>query len=245
MIDNREPPRNSLEADRPATQREWARKHYLRGHMREDALPADEFKLLDERLARWTADRQRRGRLPSDYEPRAKSYALVQEFRNNRDEARPIFAVEEQRDVDASRAASSLRDRIEGQEDLGALLRQISVQYAISNALGEFDARKRVSDRFGELYGRSPAGRAVFLLEVAHNEGCSPGDLRKVTGMPLPTLSRILWALSTKRQNGAEPYRLIEQDYAPDNRRRQVIRLSARGRAVISRVTAIMNQTAA
>jgi hypothetical protein len=46
--------------------------------------------------------------------------------------------------------------------------------------------------------------------------------------MPLPTLSRILWALSTRRQNGAEPYGLIEQDYSAENRRRKVIRLSAR-----------------
>jgi hypothetical protein len=150
MVDNREPPRNAPDADRQATLREWARKHYLRDHMREDALPADELKVLDELLARWTADRQRTGRLPQDYELRAKSAALAQGFRNNRDEARRIFTVEEQRDVDASRAASSLRDRIDAREDLGASLREVSVQYAISNALGEFDARKRVNDRFGE-----------------------------------------------------------------------------------------------
>jgi DNA-binding MarR family transcriptional regulator len=90
-----------------------------------------------------------------------------------------------------------------------------------------------------------PLPYAVFLLEVARNEGCSLSDLRMATGMPLPTLSRILWALSTRRQNGAEPYRLIEQDYAADNRRRKVIRLSARGRRFISRVSAIMDQTAA
>src|SRR6266849_9086313 len=113
MVDNRESPRNTPEADRQATQREWARKHYLRDHMREDALPADELKLLDERLARWTADRQRTGRLPPDYELRAKSATLAREFLNNRDEARPIFTAEEQRDVDASRAACSLRDRID------------------------------------------------------------------------------------------------------------------------------------
>jgi hypothetical protein len=155
MVDNREPPKNAPDPDRQATLREWARKHYLRDHMREDALLADEFKLLDERLSRWTADRQRTGMLPPDWELKAKSATLAREFRNNRDEARPIFTVEEQRDVDASRAASSLRDRIDGHEDLGASLRQASVQYAISNALGEFDARKRVGDRFGELYGRS------------------------------------------------------------------------------------------
>jgi hypothetical protein len=160
MVDNLDGPRTTPDADRQATLREWARKHYLRDHMREDALPADEFKLLDERLARWTADRQRTGGLPPDYELRVKSNSLANEFRNNRDEARPIFTMEEQRDVDASRAASALRDRIDGHEDLGASLRQVSVKYAISNALGEFDARKRVNDRFGELYGRSASDYA-------------------------------------------------------------------------------------
>jgi DNA-binding MarR family transcriptional regulator len=62
--------------------------------------------------------------------------------------------------------------------------------------------------------------------------------------MPLPTLSRILWALSTHRQTGAEPYRLIAQDYAPDTRRRKVIRLSAKGRRFISRVADILDQAA-
>ena len=66
MVDNREPPKNAPDTDRQATLREWARKHYLRDHMREDALLADEFKLLDERLSRWTADRQRTGMLPPD-----------------------------------------------------------------------------------------------------------------------------------------------------------------------------------
>jgi hypothetical protein len=156
MIDNLQPPTNTPEAVRQATLREWARKHYLRDHMREGALPADEFRLLDERLARWTADQQRTGKLPPDSELRARSAPLGREFLNNRDEARPIFTVEEQRDADASRAASSLRDRIDDRQDLGASLRQVSVQYAISNALGELDARKQVSDRFGELYGKSP-----------------------------------------------------------------------------------------
>jgi DNA-binding MarR family transcriptional regulator len=90
-----------------------------------------------------------------------------------------------------------------------------------------------------------PLPYAVFLAEVARNEGCSLTDLQKATGMPLPTLSRTLWALSTKRQNGARPYRLIVQDYAPDNRRRKVIRLSPRGRAFIAPMTALLDQEAA
>jgi DNA-binding MarR family transcriptional regulator len=90
-----------------------------------------------------------------------------------------------------------------------------------------------------------PLPYSVFLLEVARNEGCSLGDLQKATGMPLPTLSRILWALSTKRQTGAEPYGLIEQDYSAEDRRRKTIRLSAKGRAFISRVAGIIDQNAA
>src|SRR4051794_5776730 len=127
MVDNLKPPGTLPDPDRQSTLREWARKHYLPDHMREDALPANEFKLLDERLARWTDDQQRMGKLPPDYELRAKLPALAREFLNNRDEARPIFTAEEQRDVDASRAASSLRDRIDDRQDLGTSLRQVSV----------------------------------------------------------------------------------------------------------------------
>jgi hypothetical protein len=155
MTDYRDLHGSMAEAGRQATLREWARKHYLRDHMREGALPADELKALDQRLARWTMDQQRTGRLPPDWELNAKSASLANEVRNNRDAARPIFTAEEQRDVDASRAASALRDRIEEDEDHGSSLRQLSVEYAISNALGELDARKRITDRFADLYGRS------------------------------------------------------------------------------------------
>jgi hypothetical protein len=150
--------------------------------MRVDALSAQESRDLDERLARWTADQQRKGTLPPDYELRANSAALAKEFVNNRDEAKPIFSVEEQRDVDASRAASTLRERIDERQDLGAALRQVSVQYAITNALGEFDARQRVSDRFGEFYGKSPSDyarqqRSKPPLEAAKDMRILPAEL--------------------------------------------------------------------
>jgi DNA-binding MarR family transcriptional regulator len=51
-----------------------------------------------------------------------------------------------------------------------------------------------------------PLPYAVFLLEVARNEGCSLSDLRKATGMPLPTLSRILWG-RCRRSARAAPSR--------------------------------------
>jgi hypothetical protein len=177
MVDNRDVPGNTSNAERQDTLWEWARKHYLRDHMREDALSAQESRLLDERLARWTADQQRSGKLLPDYELRAKSAVLAKEFVNNRDEARPIFTMEEQRDVDASRAAASLRERIDDRQDLGAALRQESVQYAIANALGELDARKRVSDRFGEFYGKSPNDYAKEERREAPRES-EPEEMR-------------------------------------------------------------------
>ena len=173
MVDNLHGPGTPPDTDRQDTLREWARKHYMRDHMREDALPALEFRQLDERLARWTADQQRAGKLPPDYELSAKSAALGREFLNNRDEARPIFTAEEQRDVDASRAASNLRDRIDGDQDHGPALRQVCVDYANSNALGEFDARGRVTDRFDELYGQPVSGYAKQQRRERLREGNS------------------------------------------------------------------------
>jgi DNA-binding MarR family transcriptional regulator len=89
-----------------------------------------------------------------------------------------------------------------------------------------------------------PLPYAIFLFEVANNEGCSLSDLRKATGMPLPTLSRILWSLSTKRQGGGEPYRLIEHYYDPDNARRKTIVLSPKGQKFVARISAILDQEA-
>ncbi len=154
MVDHLRPPHKSPEADPHATLGEWARKHYLRNGMRADALPPEQFKALDERLLQWTSDRQREGKLPPDWELGSKWAALAGQFLNNRDEAKPIFTAEEQRDVDASRAASALRDRLDDKQDPGSSLRHVSVQYAVLNDLGEFDARRRVTGRFEELYGR-------------------------------------------------------------------------------------------
>jgi hypothetical protein len=155
MTDYRDLHGSMAEAGRQATLREWARKTWLREHMRAETLTSEDLTILDERLAQWTADRQRAGSLPSDGELRAKWPALAREFPNNRDAARPIFTVEEQRDVDESRIAFELRDRIDRDQDHGTSLWQLSELYAFFGELGELDARKKITDRFTELYGRS------------------------------------------------------------------------------------------
>ncbi|MGD9537122.1 MAG: hypothetical protein AB7P52_05135 [Alphaproteobacteria bacterium] len=143
------------ERERHEVLREWARKMYLREHMRTDALSTHELKALDERLARWTADRQHEGTLPPEWELNARRADLTRSFRHGRDEARPLFTPEELRDVDASRAAAALRDQIERKTDYAGALSRLATQYAVANGLNELDARKNITDRFGSLFGRS------------------------------------------------------------------------------------------
>lgn len=137
--------------------REWARKTWLRQTMRTDALPAHELKTLDERLARWTADQRLSGKLPPDWQLTAQRQVLERDFRQGRDEARPLFTQEEQRIVDAGRAATTLRDRIDAREDYGPALSQLATQYMVTNGLGALEARSGITQRFGALYGRSVA----------------------------------------------------------------------------------------
>ncbi|MGF1611312.1 MAG: hypothetical protein ACFCUQ_18060 [Kiloniellales bacterium] len=126
----------------------------MRKTMRIEALTAQECRTLDERLARWTADRQMEGKLPPDWELRAQLPKLAKEFKDGRGEARPLFTPEEQRDVDASRAAVALRDRIDGGEDHGPALSHLATQNMIANGLSGLDARKAITERFSALYGR-------------------------------------------------------------------------------------------
>lgn len=143
-----------------ATLREWARKMWLRGTMRADALSPEELRLLDERLTRWKADQQHVGKLPPDWQLEALRPAVEREFRTGRDEARPFFTPDEQRAVDASRAAVALRDRIDAREDHGPAVSRLATHHMVTNGVGALDARKDISDRFAALYGRSVADYA-------------------------------------------------------------------------------------
>ena len=135
--------------------REWARKTYLRTNMRVAALSPAELRLLDDRLARWQADRQMAGKLPPDYELRARYPALEREFRGGRDKARPILSADEIKDVDASRAAVAVRDAIDKSGHFAPALPQAAMGYAMSTGLRELDARKAITDRFTDLFGRT------------------------------------------------------------------------------------------
>ena len=156
MTDNSDSGENRREgAYDQATVREWARKTWLRQTMRSGALPDHELKTLDERLARWTKDQQLSGKLPPEWQLLAQRPLLERKFRQGRDEARPFFTPEEQRIVDAGRAAATLRDRIDRREDYGPALSQLATQYMVTNGLGALEARSGITQRFGALYGRT------------------------------------------------------------------------------------------
>lgn len=142
------------EADR-AIVREWARKTFLRENMHEEAPAPHELDLLDDRLARWTTDRQIAGELPPEWELRGQYSMLEQDFRSGHEEARPILSPAEIIDVDASRSASALRDYIEAHRDHAPGVKLIATRYAVTAGYSELDARKKISERFDRLFGCS------------------------------------------------------------------------------------------
>ncbi len=83
-----------------------------------------------------------------------------------------------------------------------------------------------------------PLQYAVCLAEIAIEEGLSLTALSARTGMPLSTVSRIVGALSEKRQKGM-PFDLVRVAISPAERRRKELYLTDRGRAVIGNLAAI------
>jgi DNA-binding MarR family transcriptional regulator len=89
-----------------------------------------------------------------------------------------------------------------------------------------------------------PLQYAVCLGEIALEEGLSLTRLSEKTGMPLSTISRIVGALSRRRQQGA-PYDLVRVAIAPQERRKKQIFLTPRGRAFIASIGELMPGPAA
>lgn len=86
-----------------------------------------------------------------------------------------------------------------------------------------------------------PIQYAICLAEISRSEGLSLTQLAERTGMPLPTVSRIVGALSSNRQCGA-PYGLVVARLSPGQRRLKELRLTTRGRTVIGSIAAILGE---
>lgn len=80
-----------------------------------------------------------------------------------------------------------------------------------------------------------PLQYAICLCEIAIDEGLSLTDLSERTDMPISTISRIVGALSEKRQRG-EAYGLVHVILSPAEKRRKQLYLSPHGKSFIGRV---------
>lgn len=80
-----------------------------------------------------------------------------------------------------------------------------------------------------------PLQYAVCLGEISKHDKLSLTELSENTGIPMSTTSRIVGALSKKRQKG-QAFNLVSVSICPQERRRKEISLTAKGKAVIGSV---------
>lgn len=88
-----------------------------------------------------------------------------------------------------------------------------------------------------------PLQYTICLSHIAMDEGLSLTSLAAQAGMPLSTVSRIVGALSSKRQKGV-PYNLVRVRISPHERRRKELYLTPRGKTVMQGLATIIEQDA-
>ena len=177
--------RQSTKPDR-VVMREWARKTYLQATMRTEALSGHKLKLLDDRLVRWTADRQADGELPPEAVLRGQYSDLEREFPSSHESARPILAPDEIIDVDASRSAVLVHDFIDQQRDNASRRKDVALQYRASAGSYEKDSGKSAADRHHQLFGMTITGINQVVVQYAVSRGLSELDARKTDLPPEP-----------------------------------------------------------
>lgn len=94
---------------------------------------------------------------------------------------------------------------------------------------------------FQKIDPEFPLQYAVCLTEISVRSGISLTQLSENTGMPLSTVSRIVGALSKKRQKG-KAFGLVKVVICPEERRRKEISLTAKGKAVMDSICDILKQ---
>ncbi len=84
-----------------------------------------------------------------------------------------------------------------------------------------------------------PLQYAICLTQIALNEGLSLTNLADLTGMPLSTVSRIVGALSHKRQKGTA-YKLVKVMISSEEKRKKELYLTSRGQTVMHSITELL-----
>lgn len=103
----------------------------------------------------------------------------------------------------------------------------------------EIDNLRSILRELQKIDPEFPLQYALCLCEIAADEGLSVTALAEKVRLPLSTVSRIVGALSSKRQKG-QPYGLVEVSISAAERRRKELNLTARGRAVMEGLSAVI-----
>jgi len=86
-----------------------------------------------------------------------------------------------------------------------------------------------------------PIQYAICLTEISLSEGISLTTLSEKVSMPLSTTSRIVGALSQKRQKG-KPYDLVTIHISPTERRKKRLYLSPRGQYLLQNIGNLLTE---
>lgn len=97
----------------------------------------------------------------------------------------------------------------------------------------------RLLHEFQRIDHEFPLQYAVCLAEISLDEGLSLTQLSQKTDMALPTVSRIIGALSQHRQSG-KPYGLVRVRTSKQERRRKEIYLTAKGKNIMDSLSKLI-----
>lgn len=86
---------------------------------------------------------------------------------------------------------------------------------------------------------RFPLHHARLFIEVARAEPCTFEHLEQALNLTNSSVSRSVAALSDQNRHGERGYRLLTVDRDPAERRRFLVRLSAKGRILLQHLQRI------
>jgi DNA-binding MarR family transcriptional regulator len=98
----------------------------------------------------------------------------------------------------------------------------------------------RVLEEFRRLDPDMPIQYALSFLTIARHEGLSMGDLAQRLDIAQSSASRNIAALSKWHSFGKEGHDLVEAHEDPRERRRKIVRLTARGHHLVAVLRALV-----
>ncbi len=108
------------------------------------------------------------------------------------------------------------------------------------NKVDEIAIAMRILEQFRRLDSDMPIQYALSFLTIARHEGLSMGDLAQRLDIAQSSASRNIAALSRWHSFGKPGHDLIEAREDPRERRRKIVSLTQRGRALIDNLRAII-----